>query len=864
MRPRSSSTGAMSPSPAVADSSRAGQSRPMARDRASADPPGPGGGALAAAARAASSRTAAAASATGSGSAAPRARRSHSGSETRPLSRYAWACTRAGSPSRRASTGSRGETPSRASAAPVTRRARAAPAMPSTVDPGGADGAPPSASRVRATAPATPRGGRSSLRCGARTRRGRSPARGGRPAHRGRGRAGRGRGRRCRRSPPAGAGVGRGAVEVDPGGPRDQIRGDGAPSARAASARRWAASESRPARYELTARRRAACSSRRRAASGSAARSPSTSRSATRSPPPPTRGSRTEALDVGHLRRARPPQMPFGGEGVSGGRAPGRRRRRTPGPPRPRPRTGRRASRRPPPRVVQVPAGVGAVPMRSGSGRANRHSRSTDRPRRDDLLELEVHDLAFGGGGVAGTTATSSSAATAPPATACARRVVKARRRFAEADLVEVLRPGPGRVEAPCPYVPAVRRVPSAARRVRPCPGGQARPGGRAPRPHRAPRGRGRARARRGHRALPLPQQDGVSARPGAAAVPAIGFHVRGRWDEIVDVGRLPAGEPARQRGARERSAWAAAEGVPPYDQRAHTGVLRHVLVREGVATGQVLVSVVTSPGAEEAVTAWPSPVGGPPRGRRAGPLGERRRGRGDLRTGGRVSTVATGSRSGSPASPSACPRRRSSRRTRMTEHALRASRRRRASKGPGCSTTCSPAPAASASRSPRRRRRSWRSRWSRRPSPTPGATPRQRRRRTTSRSAATSVRCCASARGSCRRRTSRSSTRPAAASPDAAIRRILELAPPILRLRVCPLATSPTTPAKFVEGATAESVRRSTCSGDAPHRGRGRFTRVHHGESPSRPRRLAAADGHPRGLVHMTLHTLRPSSTIV
>jgi 23S rRNA (uracil1939-C5)-methyltransferase len=48
---------------------------------------------------------------------------------------------------------------------------------------------------------------------------------------------------------------------------------------------------------------------------------------------------------------------------------------------------------------------------------------------------------------------------------------------------------------------------------------------------------------------------------------------------------------------------------VAPYDQRGQEGVLRHVVVREGIATGQVLVTVVTAPGAEAAVDRLAGPL---------------------------------------------------------------------------------------------------------------------------------------------------------------------------------------------------------------------------------------------------------------
>ena len=232
-----------------------------------------------------------------------------------------------------------------------------------------------------------------------------------------------------------------------------------------------------------------------------------------------------------------------------------------------------------------------------------------DRPRRDDLLELEVHDLAFGGAGVARHDGYVVFCRDSAPGDRVRARVVKARRRFAEADLVEVLRPGPGRVEAPCPYVPrcggcrlqhveydlalAAKRdqVAEHLARIGHLEGVDVREPDAAIEPFR------------------YRNKMEYSAAPGRGGMPAIGFHVRGRWDEIVNVADCLLASPLGNAVRETVRTWAAAEGVPPYDQRAHTGVLRHVLVREGVATGQVLVSVVTSPGAEEAVDRLAEPL---------------------------------------------------------------------------------------------------------------------------------------------------------------------------------------------------------------------------------------------------------------
>jgi 23S rRNA (uracil1939-C5)-methyltransferase len=92
------------------------------------------------------------------------------------------------------------------------------------------------------------------------------------------------------------------------------------------------------------------------------------------------------------------------------------------------------------------------------------------------------------------------------------------------------------------------------------------------------------------------------SAAPGPAGELTLGFHARGRWDEVVDIEACLLATPLGNAVRETVRAAAAGAGLAPYDQRAQAGVLRHVLVREGIATGQVLVSLVTAPGAEERV----------------------------------------------------------------------------------------------------------------------------------------------------------------------------------------------------------------------------------------------------------------------
>ncbi|HEY6396782.1 MAG TPA: 23S rRNA (uracil(1939)-C(5))-methyltransferase RlmD, partial [Solirubrobacteraceae bacterium] len=75
------------------------------------------------------------------------------------------------------------------------------------------------------------------------------------------------------------------------------------------------------------------------------------------------------------------------------------------------------------------------------------------------------------------------------------------------------------------------------------------------------------------------------------------GFHVPGRWDQVVEVTDcLLASEPAN--AARERVVqWCRTTGLEPYDRRSGEGFLRNLVVREGRRTGQLQVRLVTGPG---------------------------------------------------------------------------------------------------------------------------------------------------------------------------------------------------------------------------------------------------------------------------
>jgi 23S rRNA (uracil1939-C5)-methyltransferase len=216
---------------------------------------------------------------------------------------------------------------------------------------------------------------------------------------------------------------------------------------------------------------------------------------------------------------------------------------------------------------------------------------------KDQEVELDVESLAYGGNGVARLNGFVVFVRRGLPGDRVRARVTKVKRSHAEALAVEVVRPGPQRVEAPCAHFPACggcrfqdleygaqlaqkeSQVRDAFQRI----AGIAEP----------------------------PLEPIVPCEPEIFHYrnkleysftqtddgPALGFHRAGRWDEVLDIRKCwlttELGNGLRD-AVRE---WAREEKLEAYSQEDGTGYLRHLVVREGRNTGQALVQLVTAPG---------------------------------------------------------------------------------------------------------------------------------------------------------------------------------------------------------------------------------------------------------------------------
>jgi 23S rRNA (uracil1939-C5)-methyltransferase len=220
----------------------------------------------------------------------------------------------------------------------------------------------------------------------------------------------------------------------------------------------------------------------------------------------------------------------------------------------------------------------------------------TARPRRGELLEVEIDSLAFGGRGVARRDGYVVFVAGGLPGDRVQAEVTKAKSRFAEARAVELLRGGSDRVAdsclhegEPCPGAPwqglAYERqlvhkrdqVDEALRRIGGLDGFEL------------------------EEIEPAAQQwryrnklEYSFGKQGEETV--LGFHAPGRWDLIVGIEDCLLASESGNVARNEVREWARDESVAPYERRTERGVLCNLVVREGRRSGQIQTRLVTTP----------------------------------------------------------------------------------------------------------------------------------------------------------------------------------------------------------------------------------------------------------------------------
>ena len=216
--------------------------------------------------------------------------------------------------------------------------------------------------------------------------------------------------------------------------------------------------------------------------------------------------------------------------------------------------------------------------------------------RTGDEVDIRIDSLAYGGNGVGRVDGFVVFVRGGLPGDRVRARATKVKRGFAEATRIELLEPGPDRVAAPCRHFGVCggcrfqdlayeRQIAAKEEQVRDA---LARIGRfeNAPVAPIVP-----ASSTYGYR-----NKLEYSFAPGTEGA-KLGFHRAGRWDEVIDVDECLLTTEVGNAIREAVGEWARSEGLEAYDQETQSGYLRHLVVREGRNTGQVLVLLVTAPG---------------------------------------------------------------------------------------------------------------------------------------------------------------------------------------------------------------------------------------------------------------------------
>ena len=214
-----------------------------------------------------------------------------------------------------------------------------------------------------------------------------------------------------------------------------------------------------------------------------------------------------------------------------------------------------------------------------------------------------IESLAFGGAGIARVDGKVQFVPGALPGEEVVIEVLGRRRKFDQARLVEVQRPSPDRRPPLCPHVSLcggcslqelayTRQLEAKAQHVRDCLeriGGLEVPefGPPVPSPSET-RYRNKMEFTFNVRAW---EPDGPPDSPRPS--PALGLHVAGRFDAVFDLEECVLPSPRAVAVLAEVRAFVRERGLEAYRSRPDEGLLRHLVVREGHHTGELLVALV-------------------------------------------------------------------------------------------------------------------------------------------------------------------------------------------------------------------------------------------------------------------------------
>lgn len=229
----------------------------------------------------------------------------------------------------------------------------------------------------------------------------------------------------------------------------------------------------------------------------------------------------------------------------------------------------------------------------------------TPRPKKGDELELTVESLAFGGKGVAHLNGYVIFIKGALPDQKVLARLTKRRNGYGEAKTLEILKETPSYITSKCDHFPTCggcsfqdfdyyaqieqkkAQVIDIFRRI----GHMDKPKLNQVVPaEEIFHYRNKMEFSFSNRRWVLPEEE-----ENAEADFALGLHIPGRFDKILDISTCWIQKPVANEILNTVRNVAQKTGLAPYDIREHSGYLRHLIIRLGERTDEVMVNIVTS-----------------------------------------------------------------------------------------------------------------------------------------------------------------------------------------------------------------------------------------------------------------------------
>jgi len=226
--------------------------------------------------------------------------------------------------------------------------------------------------------------------------------------------------------------------------------------------------------------------------------------------------------------------------------------------------------------------------------------------RKGDIVELHVDRVAFGGQGVARIEGLVIFVKGAVPGDRVRALIVKKKKAYAEAKILDLLNPSPDRIQAPCPYfgtcggcqwqqVTYERQIEYKRGHV-----------------EEALSHIGSLSGIKVHDPIPSEKRFGYrnkmefsfSDRPWLPNPPSekgdqggfvLGLHVPGTFDRIIDVEACLLQQERGNEILREVKRFAGESGLPPCGIKSHAGFWRFLTLRHSAYLDQWMVNLVTS-----------------------------------------------------------------------------------------------------------------------------------------------------------------------------------------------------------------------------------------------------------------------------